>query len=190
MYLFFDTETTGVPRNYKAPVTDVNNWPRLVQIAWVVADEHGNEMASVEYIIKPDGFTIPKEAEKIHGISTEQALASGVDLILVLSEVAAAIAQASLIIAHNIAFDEKILGAEFLRAGQDNVLNSKQRLCTMQASTNYCKISGPYGYKWPTLEELHKKLFKTSVVGAHHALVDVQACARCYFELKQRQVID
>ena len=38
MYLFFDTETTGLPRSWKAPITDSNNWPRLVQIAWLVFD--------------------------------------------------------------------------------------------------------------------------------------------------------
>jgi hypothetical protein len=35
MYLFFDTETTGLPSNYKAPATDLNNSPRLVQLAWL-----------------------------------------------------------------------------------------------------------------------------------------------------------
>lgn len=189
MYLFFDTETTGVPRNYKAPVTDLNNWPRLVQLAWLLADDAGNELSSAEYIVKPDGFTIPKEAAKIHGITTEKALESGIELALVLTKAHAAIEQASLLIAHNMAFDEKILGAEFLRADQSNVVATKQRLCTMQATTNYCRLPGPYGYKWPSLEELHKKLFNQSFSGAHNALVDVRACARCYFELKQRKVI-
>lgn len=189
MYLFFDTETTGVPRNYKAPVTDLTNWPRLVQIAWLLADENANEIASVEYIVKPEGFTIPKEAVKIHGITTEKAIQSGADLALVLTEAAAAIAQASILIAHNMSFDEKILGAEFLRSGQKNIVSSKQRLCTMQAATNYCQIPGPYGNKWPTLEELHKKLFDKPFVGAHQALVDVRACAKCYFELKRRKVV-
>jgi len=26
MYLFFDTETTGFPRKWKIPITDLNNW--------------------------------------------------------------------------------------------------------------------------------------------------------------------
>ncbi len=55
----------------------------------------------------------------------------------------------------------------------------------MQATTNYCRLPGPYGYKWPTLQELHMKLFQESFEDAHHALVDVRACARCYFELKR-----
>ncbi len=33
MYLIFDTETTGLPKNYNAPLTDADNWPRLVQLA-------------------------------------------------------------------------------------------------------------------------------------------------------------
>jgi len=36
MYLFFDAETTGIPRNYKVPASDHRNWPRLVQIAWLL----------------------------------------------------------------------------------------------------------------------------------------------------------
>ncbi len=53
MYLFFDTETTGLPRNYKAPVSDSNNWPRMVQIAWRLMDEKGGEIDSQDFIIKP-----------------------------------------------------------------------------------------------------------------------------------------
>ncbi len=74
MYLFFDTETTGVPANYRAPASDSNNWPRLVQIGWLLTDETAMQIESAEYLIKPDGFTIPQDAAKIHGITTELAL--------------------------------------------------------------------------------------------------------------------
>jgi DNA polymerase III epsilon subunit-like protein len=87
-------------------------------------------------------------------------------------------------------FDEKILGAEFLRSGYPNLIESMERTCTMQAATNYCRLPGTRGYKWPTLQELHMKLFKEAFEGAHHALVDVRACARCYFELKRRKIVD
>ena len=59
MYLFFDTETAGLPRNRKAPVSDLNNWPRLVQIAWLLYDNSGSPVKSSDYIIKPEGFAIP-----------------------------------------------------------------------------------------------------------------------------------
>jgi len=34
------------------------------------------------------------------------------------------------------------------------------------------------------------KLFEEAFEGAHRALVDVRACARCYFELKRRKIVD
>ena len=189
MYLFFDTETTGIPKNYKAPASDLKNWPRLVQIAWLVADAKGNEIASAEHIVKPSGFTIPPDAAKIHGITTELALQEGGDLRAILDAIVKDINKASVLIAHNIQFDEKILGAELLRADYSNFVEAKQRKCTMQSATNYCRLPGPYGYKWPTLQELYMKLFHEDFKGAHRALVDVHACARCYFELKRLKVM-
>ena len=189
MYLFFDTETTGIPRNYKAPASDLKNWPRLVQIAWLVTDAKGIEIASAEHIVKPNGYTIPPDASKIHGITTEVALQKGLDIRAILDPLVRDIDKASALIAHNIQFDEKILGSEFLRAGYKNHVEAKQRKCTMQSATNYCRISGPYGYKWPTLQELYVKLFDEDFTGAHRALVDVRACAKCYFELKRLKVM-
>ena len=189
MYLFFDTETTGIPRNYKAPASEFKNWPRLVQIAWLLADEQANQIASAQYIVKPDGFTIPKDATKVHGITTEMAVQNGTDLKSILTTIEPSIEKASVLVAHNMQFDEKILGAEFLRAGRPNFVESKERRCTMQATTNYCRLPGPHGYKWPTLQELHMKLFNETFKGAHQALIDVHACARCYFELKRLKVM-
>jgi DNA polymerase III subunit epsilon len=164
-YLFFDTETTGIPKNYKAPASDLKNWPRLVQIAWLVADDNGNEVSSAEHIIKPSGYTIPPAAVKVHGITQQTALQNGVDIKPVLDALVAAIGEASALIAHNVQFDEKIVGAELLRAGYPNHMEAKPRKCTMQSATNYCRIAGPYGYKWPTLQELHAKLFSEPFSG-------------------------
>ncbi len=187
--LFFDTETTGVPRNYKAPASDLKNWPRLVQIAWLLADDDGGEIESAEYIVKPEGFTIPAEAARIHGISTEMAIRDGLDIKNVLAEALICLGKVSQLVGHNIDFDEKILGAELLRAGHPNCVETKQRLCTMRSATDYCRLPGPYGYKWPKLEELHRKLFNQPLDGAHRALVDVRACAKCYFELRRLKVM-
>ena len=70
MYLFFDTETTGLPKRWNAPVTDLENWPRLVQLAWIMYDDRGNMLESRDVIVKPEGFTIPPEASRVHGITT------------------------------------------------------------------------------------------------------------------------
>lgn len=185
MYLFFDTETTGIPKNYKALLSDLDNWPRLVQIAWLIMDGGENEIKSAEYIIKPNGFSIPKEAARIHGITTELAAQSGEDLRPVLTQIAADISGSATLIAHNMQFDEKILGAEFLRMGYLNALDGKSKKCTMQSSTHFCRIPGPYGNKWPKLQELYKKLFHKGFDNAHSALSDVRACSKCYFELRR-----
>lgn len=190
MYLFFDTETTGIPKNYKAPASDARNWPRLVQIAWLVVDQNGNEHKSVERIIKPDGFSIPAEAARIHGLTNDIARQKGVELKLTLEQITTDFAQAKILIAHNMAFDEKILGAELLRMGFANQVEGMQRKCTMLASVDLCAIPGNYGNKWPKLQELHKKLFNAEFAGAHSALADVRACAKCYFELKRLGVMN
>jgi len=189
MYLFFDTETTGIPRNYRAPVSDLDNWPRLVQLGWLAAGEDGSEISSAEFIVRPDGFVIPDDAARVHGISTELALREGAPLAAVLEEIAATIRQASVLVAHNMQFDEKILGAELLRSGYPNLVESKMRVCTMQSATDFCRLPGRYGFKWPTLQELHQKLFGESFSGGHSALADVRACARCFFELRRLQVM-
>jgi len=189
MYLFFDTETTGRPRQYRAPVTDLDNWPRLVQLAWVLTDAEGTELEAEEHIIRPDGFDIPDDAARVHGISTIRARAEGVEIGGVLLAFTAAIDRADTLVAHNMSFDEPVMGAEFLRAGLGNPVPIRPRVCTMEGSTEFCRLPGRYGYKWPTLDELHRTLFETPVDGAHQALVDVRACVRCFFELKRRQVL-
>lgn len=190
MYLFFDTETTGLPRSWKAPVSDTDNWPRMVQLAWVVCDVNGKMLEERNCIIKPEGFTIPPEASSVHRITTERALADGQDLKSVLKIFAKRIEGAQSLVAHNISFDEKIVGAEFLRKDIQHGSDKKQSLCTMQASTEYCKIPGSYGYKWPRLSELHKVLFGEDFEEAHDASADIQATVRCFWKLKELGIID
>jgi DNA polymerase III epsilon subunit-like protein len=189
MYLFFDTETTGLPRNWKAPVTDLDNWPRMIQIAWILCDNDGNRIESLDYIIKPENFSIPIEASRVHGISTERAIEEGESLEKVLKMFNDLVDEADFIVAHNIRFDEKILGAELIRKGIKSCFNKKPKLCTMQASTDFCKLPGPYGYKWPKLSELHIILFGEDFEDAHDASVDIHATVKCFWELRKKGLI-
>jgi hypothetical protein len=59
----------------------------------------------------------------------------------------------------------------------------------MESSTNYCRIPGPYGYKWPKLSELHFKLFGEYFEEAHNASVDVRATFRCFWEMRKRGLL-
>ena len=189
MYLFFDTETNGLPRNWKAPITDLSNWPRLVQIAWILFDHLGNEIERNDHIIKPRGFTIPYEASSIHGITTEKAISEGVELQFVLTQFNNQVQKATNLVAHNMSFDEKIVGAEFLRRGMTNPISTKKKICTMLGTTNYVAIPGYYGYKWPKLSELHQKLFGFDFEEAHNAAADINATAKCFWEAKRLGIL-
>lgn len=192
MLLFFDTETTGLPRDWNAPVEKLDNWPRLVQLAWLLCDEDGKRLEERVHIVKPSGFTVPAEAARVHGITQEKALAEGKDLRFVLEEFSEIIDEADLLVAHNMNFDEKIMGAELLREGIDSGLFRTERLCTMLSTIGFCGIpsANGEGYKWPKLSELHIKLFGKDFEDAHDAMVDTSACARCFFRLLEIDVID
>ena len=189
MYLFFDTETTGLPRNWNAPVTELDNWPRLVELAWLLYDEQGRCVESQSVIVRPDGFSVPAEAAAVHGITTARAMAEGVALTTALAKFARSVEASTLLIAHNINFDEKIIGAEIVRVGVDRRFFEVERCCTMKESTAFCAIPNRYGFKWPTLAELHHRLFGKSLDDTHRAGADVQACADCFFEMKRRGII-
>lgn len=188
-YLFFDTETTGLPRRYNAPVSDLANWPRIIQLAWQVCDAAGETLLVRSHVIRPDGFTIPADATAVHGITTERARREGRPVREVLEEFLLATPGATLV-AHNLEFDEKITGAEFLRAGLPNPLPDMPQICTMRQTTEFCRILGSRGgYKWPRLDQLHQHLFRRPIEGAHDAAHDVAACARCFFELRRLRVL-
>lgn len=189
MYLFFDTETTGLPRNWKAPATDVNNWPRMIQIGWILCDEEGTRIETDGFIIKPEGFKIPKDAAKVHGISTEKAIAEGIELVDVLVKFNELIDRSEFIVAHNISFDEKIIGAEYVRKKIHTNFDKKKKICTMNAATDFCKIPGKYGYKWPKLSELHITLFGMDFTEAHDASVDINATEKCFWEMRRLGII-
>ena len=187
--LYFDTETTGVPLNYKAPSSDTNNWPRLVQLAWILTDEEGTRIHTGNLVIKPDGFVIPADATKVHGITTQRAKEEGVPLAEVIERFKSDLDMATYIVGHNIEFDKKIVGAEMIRLGMKDDLEKKKSYCTMQSSIDFCKIPGKYGYKYPKLQELYRKLFGEDFEDAHNAMSDIEATEKCFWELRKRKLI-
>ena len=189
VYLVFDTETTGLPISWKAPIRDVDNWPRVVQLAWTVFDETGRKTGADSYVVRPTGYKIPKSAEEIHGISTAKARQVGVSAGKVFGLFAEAIGGASVVVAHNLSFDASVVRAEFHRLGILDLFRRKTHVCTKEVSTEFCALPGRYGFKWPTLSELHLKLFGRKVRETHEASQDVATCAKCFFELKRIGVV-
>ncbi|WP_010182838.1 DNA polymerase III subunit alpha [Aquimarina agarilytica] len=190
MYLIFDTETTGLPKNFKAPITDTDNWPRCIQIAWQLHDELGNCIEHEDYLVQPEGFNIPYDAEKIHGISTELAEQDGIPLAEVLEKFNAVLAKSKFVVGQNVGFDVNIMGCEFYRNGVESPMASLPVLDTCTEHTaSLCQIPGGRGgkFKLPTLTELHQYLFGTAFGDAHNATADVEATTRCFLELVRKQ---
>jgi len=182
MYLFFDTETTGLPKNSSAPTTDFDNWPRLVQLAYILYDETGKLILSEDFIVKPNGFIIPEPSSQIHRITNERALSEGHEIKDVLKRFEEFVRKSRFLVAHNVYFDKKIVGSEYLRNGFEDCLQFKKKICTMMGPRSHFK-------GWKSLTELHTRLFGSGFEEAHNAAVDIQATARCFWEMRKRNII-
>ena len=191
MYLIFDTETTGLPKKWAAPISDTDNWPRCIQIAWQLHDEMGNLIEHQDYLVQPEGFNIPYDAERIHGISTELAQQQGVSLQEVLEKFNIALSKTKFIVGQNVGFDVNIMGCEFYRLGIDSPMTQMPVLdtCT-EVTASLLKLPGGRGgkFKLPTLTELHQYLFNQPFAEAHNATADVEATTRCFLELIRTEI--
>ena len=191
MYLIFDTETTGLPKKWAAPISDTDNWPRCIQIAWQLHDEMGNLIEHQDYLVQPEGFNIPYDAERIHGISTELAQQDGISLKEVLEKFNIALSKTKFIVGQNVGFDVNIMGCEFFRLGIDSPMTQMPVLdtCT-EVTASLLKLPGGRGgkFKLPTLTELHQYLFNQPFAEAHNATADVEATTRCFLELIRTEI--
>ena len=195
--LFIDTETTGLPLNDNLPYTDLKNWPYLVQVALIIEDDNYGILAKRNIILKPDGYTIPESATKIHGISNEIAVKNGEDRDKVISFLDLALYKSDIIIGHNVSFDLNVIKSEIIRIkGIENALFKKKKhivIDTMKMGRNICKIPNLSFHtrlslpnKYPKLDELYYKLFNKHFNNQHDAMADVQAAYDCYYELKRK----
>jgi DNA polymerase III epsilon subunit-like protein len=185
-FLFFDCETTGLPRTRFFNPEDVDGWPHLVQLAWAHYDLRGNPEDARSHIVRPEGFQIPLDATKIHGITHAHALRVGRELTEVLDEFLEASGQpGTTLVAHNLDYDRGVLGSELVRQNKPLRFLEMAGICTMKSTTELCRLPRPggFGLKWPTLEELHTHVFGHSYEGAHDASSDLEACARSFFKL-------
>lgn len=184
-FLIFDTETTGLPKKWGRPMEDVDNFPRITQIGFIVVNLDGFIIDEFQSLIKPDGWVVPKEKFFIeNNMSTERCEKEGFPIDMVLRRFQDALKGVDYKVAHNMAFDKSIVGAEMIRLGMTHELfKYKPEICTMKSTTKHVAIkSHAGGNKWPKLMELHQALFGEEFDGAHDAMSDVKACGKCLLE--------
>lgn len=185
--LFFDTETTGFVSN-KIPV-DHPNQGRCAQLGAILQDHNGRVLQELNALIKPSGWVMGEGAAAVHGFTQDLCEAHGIECKWAFRFFELMVAKADLVVAHNIKFDNGIMTVEHELG--NIVWRPRRTFCTMEATTNMCKLPGKFGnYKWPKLQEAYYHLFNESFVGAHDAMADVRACARIFFELVKRGVIN
>lgn len=185
MYLVFDVETNGFP---KKDSSGMLIQPRITQLAWLMLDSKMNEMTYRCDLIKPDGWEIPKEQFFIdNGHSTERNMELGIPIEEAVKEFVWALDNCEVMIAHNASFDIPVVASEMNFVGMRSK-KKLQKICTMKSTIEFVGITNSKGFKWPTLTELHTKLFNEGFDGSHDALADVRATARCFSELKKRDL--
>lgn len=189
----FDTETTGLPpRNQKPNKQNVRYWPNVVQYSSLVYDTDDKTFKTDDFIVKiPEHKTIPQESIDIHGITNEIMRKKGTNVKTVLDNFIENYNTSDIIVAHNIGFDYNLMLTELIRNKMDEQIDIKKvKFCTMDNTKEMCNIrvkntrTNKIYVKWPTLNELHKHLFKTEPENLHNSLIDVYVCFRCFYRLR------
>jgi len=194
--IVFDTETTGLPEDSYASFHDSAKWPHIIQLSYIIIDTDTKEIVEyVDRIVKLDSSVIiSPESIAVHQITREKSESHGIPIKKVLNEFAQSIQMADVIVGHNIIFDKRIITVELYRHDMKNCFYTKSGAipdyCTMKRTTDLCAIprvnkkTGETYNKFPTLSELHFKLFENIPKGTHNAIADVMICLRCYVMLE------
>lgn len=193
----FDTETTGLPLWREPSIAPQQ--PHIVQLAFLLVNDAGEEVERYCQIIRPDGWSIPAETAAIHGITHEKAMDIGIPFAQAMEAYLAARKKAVLRVAHNVSFDDRIMRIAMLRHGltreQVEAMEAEPKFCTMIAAGRHLKLpptekmmaAGFTKPKPPRLSECMQHFFEEDLAGAHDALIDVSACLRLYFKLLEME---
>ena len=192
--LVFDTETTGLPTERNASIMDVAKWPHIVQLSYILYESETMKIIeSCDTLIKvPPEIEITPGSVAIHHITREMCDKDGISIASAITTFNNSLDQADVIVGHNISFDKRLVMVECIRLNKYQRFtvkgNRKIEYCTMKKGTDICGIekisaNGEKYNKFPTLSELHFKLFGTLPEGVHNALVDILICLRCYIKM-------
>ena len=182
--LFVDTETYGIPQDIFTSYKNIDNWPTIKQIAWIVYTKTGQLVSAHNYSISvdseqqvvPPSYYVPKEILPIHEI-----------LKLFQDD----LSSCDVIVGHNIDYDVHVIMSEMHRFGYDTSrLATIPQFCTMRNSVKICNFDTRHGDRYPKLQELYSKLFHRPFENAHDAYCDIKATAECFWEIFSRDLLN
>lgn len=194
MYLFFDTETTGLP-DYKLELNDERQ-PHVVQLGMILTDENFNEISALKTPIIPDGFEIDENgrAFEVHGITNRVAQNYGMPMKYALNLFKSYEVRAKVKIAHNYRFDGFLLKCAHVRHNVEQTTPPIDRYCTMKGMAEV--INNPLTEKAiaaglegkPSNKKLvtaYKYFTGKDLDNAHDAFADTRACLEVFRNLKE-----
>jgi DNA polymerase-3 subunit epsilon len=202
--IVFDTETTGLlPKNIDLNFDNLDVFPSIVQLSWLIYNVIDKTYQTHNYIIKVNpGVIISQGSIDIHGITHEKSQQEGYSIDYVINLFMSYFEKSDVYICHNTWFDYKLVRIELLRLLNNvselqeidkykrylQVLYSHKNYCTMKKTIDLCKLPQftkknvvMKSYKWPKLQELHVHLFGVVPNKLHDAMNDVMVCFRCYY---------
>ena len=190
-FLLFDTSANGQPQSYNASFRDSFNWPRMIHLSWQLMNEKGQILESRDDLIKPLGFSLTEQISKRHKVTMAELKEKGVDVKESTEAFMKVVREADMVFAHNLVFNQGVVTAEADRAEIIERLSSADTYCLMQEATYYCGIPGKRGkFKWPTLPELHKRIFGKSYNNPSNAASDLNALGRCFIVMYKTGVLE
>ena len=189
--LVFDTETSGLPTERNASIRSTEKWPHILQFSYILYDIQSSNILDLmnEYIKIADDVEISEKSIEIHEITRETCQNKGVSIDHALNRFNKAMANADLIVAHNLEFDKNLVLVESIRNNIEQQFTvdgqEKHEYCTMKNNIDRCKIeriskTGKPYYKYPTLSELYQHLFHITPNATHNSIVDVLICLRIF----------
>ena len=188
MYLIIDTETSGLPINFSAPISELNNWPKILWLGYVLLSENFEIIREGNFYINPNE-NIPNNVTKITNISNEIAKKYGNSISEVLNILKIVSKKAKYLIGHNLEYDYKVISAEIIRNDLRFSLNRKKRICLMKTSKDYVKVKNLNGEIInPKLSELFEKLFSKKF-DMKNSFDDIYCAHQCFIKLKEIKII-
>ena len=195
--LLFDTETSGLPL-FKEP-SDHPEQPRIIQLTALLCDWKGSKLSSLDALIYHEGLRLSEDIRSLTGHTDAKLAAGGVPIYDAMNLFLAMMSRASLVVAHNIGFDNRMIRIELKRAGRvaeaDYWRDAGKSFCTMAATRPILRLPPTEkmrqtarfadSYKSPNLAEAYRWATGKNLNGAHNAMYDVLAVKAILFALAE-----
>ena len=182
----FDCETSGLD----------SGWNVILSLSWQVLDRRLRKLDEQTFYFDwpEDPDMVSEGAIEVNGLTRERLARLGTSSKAdALRTFAAAVKEASLLVAHNGSFDKAFVLADAAREGITLDMGIPM-WDTMIRMTQYCAIPRyEYGreYKWPKLIELAEIInVDTGDIDWHQSASDVEITARCFRKIAEKGLVN